>query len=170
MPAALGAQIGTIAQLSSRHNARIRTVHFACLGRSDFPEHVVSGGTSGLMRISESMVTYTCTLWHVFDDGTPCYHRCSLSASCTHEQCQKSQSLMRNRLAKTVPSLKTPAECGFTPGMLSERETRYLRNQNEFWHHLWCLGDLRRRNRRWCRVYRRPPASQQRPLHEPCKS
>ena len=49
MPAALGAHIGTIAQLSSRHNARIRTVHFACLGRSDFPEHVVSGGISGLI-------------------------------------------------------------------------------------------------------------------------
>ena len=59
------------------------------------------------------------------------------------EQCQNSQSFVRNRLAKTFPTVKTPAKCGFTPGMLSERETRYLSNQNEFWHHLWCLGDLR---------------------------
>ena len=86
------------------------------------------------------------------------------------EQCQNSQSFVRNRLAKTFPTVKTPAKCGFTPGMLSERETRYLRNQNEFWHHLWCLGDLRRRIRRWCRVYRRPSVSQQRTLHEPCNT
>ena len=45
------------------------------------------------------------------------------------EQGQNSQSFVRNRLTKTFPTVKTPAKCGFTPEMLSERETRYLRNQ-----------------------------------------
>ena len=42
---------------------------------------------------------------------------------------------------KMLPIVKSVD--GHMGGVESEQETTFLRNQNESFDHLWCLGDLR---------------------------